>query len=113
MNFNGIEFPVRINQIKKFMQQNKNIAVNVYFFDSKEKRICPLFLALETIEKKHYIHLLLITEPNEQYSTPQEYAESTNVHYCWIKNLSSLVRAQLTKNCLKISFCDRCLNHFS
>lgn len=48
LKFNGIEFPVQIHQIEKFMDQNKNIAVNVYFYDDAQKRICPLFLALKS-----------------------------------------------------------------
>lgn len=61
LNFVDIEFPMRLNQIEKFMEQNEGIAVNVYYFDSKEKRICPLFLALKPLENK-YVHLLMITE---------------------------------------------------
>lgn len=57
LNFDGIDFPVRINQIEKFMSQNEKIAVNVYFYDEKKKRICPLFLAMKTLnEKREYIH---------------------------------------------------------
>lgn len=61
LNFDDIEFPMRLNQIEKFMEQNEGIAVNVYYFDSKEKRICPLFLALKPLVNK-YVHLLMISE---------------------------------------------------
>lgn len=36
LNFDGINFPVHLNQINKFMQQNEHIAVNVYYFDSEK-----------------------------------------------------------------------------
>lgn len=113
LNFDGIEFPVGIKQIEKFMRQNEKIAVNVYFYDFKEKRICPLFLALKSLEKERkYIHLLLLTEPSEEYSSLAGEV-SDKKHYCWIKNLGGLVGSQLTSNRFKKIFCDRCLNYFS
>ena len=33
-----------------------------------------------------------------------------NQHYCWIKNFSRLVRAQVTKHKAAAYFCKRCLN---
>lgn len=45
LNFDGIDFPVRLNQIEKFMQQNEHLAVNVYYYDFEKKCICPRFLA--------------------------------------------------------------------
>lgn len=41
--------------------------------------------------------------------------KSTNIkkHYCWIKNLSALVRSQINIRQHKIYICDRCLNYFS
>lgn len=113
LNFNGIDFPVRINQIEKFMSQNEKIAVNVYFFDEKKKRICPLFLPMNTTnEKREYIHLLLLSQDSEAAWVPFGEA-SSNTHYCWIKNLSGLVGSQLTENRYKKIFCNRCLNYFT
>lgn len=108
LNFNNIEFPMRLNKIEQFMEQNEGIAINVYYFDSKEKRICPLFLALKPIENK-YIHLLMITE-SETFSNNEL---NVHAHFCWIKNLDSLVHMQTSKNTRRIYLCDRCLNHFS
>lgn len=36
------------------------VAVNVYYFVSVKKIVCPLFLAKKTVEK--YVHLLMLTE---------------------------------------------------
>ena len=36
-----------------------------------------------------------------------------NQHYCWIKNFSRLVRAQVTEHEHKSYFCKRCLNKFA
>lgn len=110
LNFNGIDFPVRLNQIEKFMQQNEDIAVNVYYFDLEKQRVCPLFLAKKPPEKR-YIHLLLLTEEKSGYfKKPSDV--NVRSHYCWIKNFSALVHTQITKNTRKIIICDRCLNHF-
>lgn len=118
LNFDGIDFPVRLNQIDKFMQQNDGIAVNVYHYDSEKKRVCPLFLAMKPINYR-FIHLLYLTKPKEReeysddnidYENPEASRDS---HYCWIKNLNALVRPQTTKNTRKLFLCDRCLNHFS
>lgn len=108
LNFDNIEFPMRLTQIEKFMEQNEGIAVNVYYYDLEEKRICPLFLALKPLEYK-YVHLLMITE--SETSPGNEMNEQT--HFCWIKNLHSLVHLQTSKNTHRIHLCDRCLNHFS
>lgn len=118
LNFNGINFPVRLNQIEKFMQQNEQIAINVYYFDEEKKRVCPLFLASKAVENR-YIHLLLLTEP-EAEAEPINISQgkslhnvSVNSHYCWIKNLSALVGSQLSKHGHKAMICDRCLFHFT
>ena len=55
---------------------------------------------LDKIDQQNAIDLLLITKEEKQ-------------HYCWIKNFSKLVRAQVTKHEHKAYFCKRCLNHFS
>lgn len=103
LNFDGIEFPVRLNQIEKFMRQNEHLAVNVYYFDEEKKCIFPRFLASKPLET-HYIHLLMLTE-----------STSTGIHshYCWIKNLSSLVGSQINKHKDKKWLCDRCLVSFN
>ncbi len=40
LNFEGIRFPVRVPDIKKFCQLNSNISINVYLFE--ENTIIPL-----------------------------------------------------------------------
>lgn len=34
-------------------------------------------------------------------------------HFCWIKNLSALIGAQISKHGHRLSICDRCLIHFT
>ena len=45
LNFHGIDFPVQLNQIEKFMEQNEGLAINVYHYNSKNEQVSPLFLA--------------------------------------------------------------------
>lgn len=111
LNFDGIDFPVRLNQIERFMQQNEHIAVNVYYFDSEKECVCPRFLASKSLEKQ-YIHLLMLTEATGVHSK-RTHEESTHSHYCWIKNLSALVGSQMSKYEHKKWICDRCLIHFN
>lgn len=59
LNFTGIEFPMKINQISKFERLNDSISINVYHFDSKAKAIFPLRVTKKV--KSHHIHLLLLT----------------------------------------------------
>lgn len=95
LNFDGIDCPVKLNQINKFMEQNEQIAVNVYYFDTEKNCVCTLFLASKSIDKK-YVHLLLLTEARSVYDK-KALEESTHSHYCWIKNLSALVGSQMSK----------------
>lgn len=110
LNFDGIDFPVQLNQIEKFMNQNAPIAVNVYYFDSETECVKPIFLATKPIESR-YVHLLLLTETVT--SNEETLEVGIHSHYCWIKNFSALVHTQITKNTRKLFVCDRCLNYFS
>lgn len=119
LNFNGIDFPVRLNQIDKFTSQNDEISINVYYFDEEDERVYPLRVSTDI--KKHHIHLLLTfghirirsytgTTANKIKSLLED--EQTQLHYCWIKNLSRLVSSQLSKHDHEKHICDRCLNFF-
>ncbi|XP_070169738.1 uncharacterized protein, partial [Polyergus mexicanus] len=79
LNLQDIEFPVNVNQIKKFEHAN-NISINVYSIE--EKNIVPI--RLSELKKDKHVNLL--------------YVEDNNVgHFAWIKNLSRLVSSQLSK----------------
>lgn len=100
-DFSGLTYPVDINQIRKFEAKNPTISVNVYMFSSETKKVRPLRLT-PAVKSKH-VHLLLLTK---------EHNGQKLSHFCWIKNLSALLSAQLSKNEHKRFFCDRCLNNF-
>lgn len=96
LNFKGITFPVTINQIDKFENQN-DLIINVYH---EVMTIEPLKISkkLKTIEDK-VINLLLIRDDE-------------NSHYCWIKDFSRLVRSQTTTHTEKLYYCYSCLSHY-
>ena len=91
LNFTGSDFPVSLKDISRFEKQNPEIGVNVYGY---EKNVHAL--RLNKTDPQNAIDLLFIT--NEE-----------NQHYCWIKNFSKLVRAQVTKHEHKSNFCRKML----
>lgn len=104
LNFDGIQFPVDLKDITKFEHQNPTISINVYMFDDKEKKVRSLRLSKNV--KANHIHLLMLTQ------TSDNDLENKKSHYCWVKNLSSLLGRQCSANQKKKHFCDRCLNYF-
>lgn len=121
LNFDGINFPVRLNQIDRFTQQNSTISINVYYFDEDDARVYPL--RVSSVLKEHHIHLLLIFDTeNECVAGGNTTANKIKLmmdnwpirtHYCWIKDLGRLVGSQLSKHGHKTFICDRCLNYFT
>lgn len=97
LRFDNITFPIQIKDIGKFEALNPNISINVYMFDEKREKI--LTLRMTKAVKQNHIHLLLLVQGDLG-------------HYCWIKYMSRLLSSQLSKNCKKKLFCDRCLNYF-
>lgn len=120
LNFKGVKFPVKINDIGKFERNNSNISINVYAHENKSNSAhtysytSPIRITKKV--KKHHINLLLIQENVAQENSLDLYADfnSTDIqsHYCWIKNMSRLVKSQLSKNRNKVFICNTCLQHF-
>ena len=95
LNSTGIEFPVSLRDIDKFEKNNPEIKLNVFGYEKSVH-----ILRINKTDPQNAIDLLFIN--NEQ-----------NQHYCWIKNFSRLVRAQVTKHEHRSYFCKRCLNKFT
>lgn len=118
LNFNGIDFPVKIKDITKFEENNHNISVNVYAVDISnfDSNIVPIRIT-KNVQNKH-VHLLLLTEncshKNSKYSDLQTNLTNleVNSHYCWIKDLSRLIRSSVTRHEHKCYVCDRCLQFY-
>ncbi|XP_070169337.1 uncharacterized protein [Polyergus mexicanus] len=86
LNLQDIEFPVTVNQIKKFELYN-GISINVYCIE-KENNIVPIRLSAR--KKDKHVNLLYVQDSQDLG------------HFAWIKNLSRLVSSQLSKQWSKI-----------
>lgn len=116
LNFKGIDFPVSLNQIKKFEKQN-SISINVYMLKKygSSFKVSPCHVTSHYHNK--HINLLLIQDSyideNEEQTEDDSTTQSIKFHYVWIKNLSRLARSQNTKHKSKFYICDRCLHYFT
>ena len=94
LDWSGLKFPVKLDQIVIFEKNNPQISINVFGFEGD---VYPLRLSKSKSEQT--INLLLISDEAKQ-------------HYCLIKSLSRLLSSQLTKHGHTNVFCLNCLNHF-
>jgi len=78
LNFDGISFPMKLKDIKKFERQNPQVSVNVLGFE--DKKIFPLRIS-EMAEREHYVNLLLLEDK----------------HFVLIKDLSRFLSHQMSK----------------
>lgn len=93
LNFDGIEFPVQIDDVERFEKQNE-LPVNVFGLD-KNQDIIILHSHTFKCEKK-IINLLLIEE-------------GENSHYVYVKSLNALFQKEKCNNFI----CEKCLTRFS
>ncbi|CAH3040626.1 unnamed protein product, partial [Porites lobata] len=103
--FDGINFPLTIDQIPKFEKQNPGISVTVIGIDKPERSkkgvvlpsiMLPLRVPDQQLEK-HVV--LLYWEREEQY------------HYAWVKNLNRLL-SRTKSHHSQTYFCERCFQGF-
>jgi hypothetical protein len=92
LNLKDIEFPMTLNQIKKFENLN-GVSINVYSIE-KKKELSILPIRLTDMKREKHVNLLYLQNDNEG-------------HFAWIKNLSRLVGSLLSKKEHKKYFCDR------
>ena len=94
LNYQGIKFPVNINQYNKVERQN-NIRINVFGYENKQ----PYSIYVSKEKFKDHIELLLITKDE-------------NKHYVLIKDFNKFMYQQ-TKHKERKHFCMHCLQCFS
>ncbi|KAJ0169636.1 hypothetical protein K1T71_014821 [Dendrolimus kikuchii] len=102
LNFHGISFPVKLNDISKIEKQN-NLSINVFGleYDIKQKKhsvVGPLYFT----KCRNSTHINLLYLQN-----------GTVGHYCYIKNLSRLVSKQISNTNGVVNIWDGCLLRFS
>ena len=95
-NWERIEFPVKLNQIEKFENNNADISVSVFGFENKKPY--PL-KKLKYFGRKHHIDLLLISN------------KMTN-HYCLINDFSRLMSSSTSAHQHKTYYCRNCLQGY-
>lgn len=95
LNVQGLNFPLKIEQVKKFEQLN-DISINVYTLVQEKTQ--PI--RISKCKKARHVNLLYIEEKVGE-------GENINAHFAWIKDLSRLVGTQLTKNGHRKFICDR------
>ncbi|XP_050505390.1 uncharacterized protein LOC126883768 [Diabrotica virgifera virgifera] len=103
LNFEGIDFPMKLKDIKKFETLN-NISVNVYGLESNfvnNKRQYEIVGPLYFTSNRHATHVNLLLITNDKQS-----------HYCLILDMLRLVKSQKTSNHRKEYLCDGCLQFF-
>ena len=96
LNMEGIEYPVSLNDINKFENQNPSISIMVLGY--KGKSVYPLRISDNT-DREHDIILMLIEEGGVK-------------HYCLVKSIERLLSSQASNDKRKRYFCLRCLNPF-
>ena len=105
LDWSGLKFPVKLDQIVIFEKFNPQISINVFGFE--DRVVYPLRLSKrkserserERSENEQTINLLLISDGEKQ-------------HYCLIKSLSRLLSSQVSGHKESNVFCLNCLNHF-
>jgi hypothetical protein len=94
----GIKFPVTMNQIEKFEQQNRDFSVNVFKLDKKKEiNLVPLYTTPER-QRKYHANLLQI-------------GNTQKPHYVVISNMSRLLFDK-TSDHNKMYICKYCLASF-
>ena len=100
-DISGIKFPVTLNQIVKFKQQNPDFSVNVFKHDKKVDKDVKLISLYSTPKRNRKYHANLLQIGNNQ-----------KPHYVVINNMSRLLFKQ-TPARNKIYICKYCLASFA
>ena len=125
LNFEGLEFPIQPDDISKFEKQN-NLSINLYMLQYEKRTFQVLPMYVTSNKQEIHIHLLIIQnnyEPPEQEKNKSDVivtkkrrmdilSEEPKTHYVWIKNLSRLIKSQVSSRQHALHICDRCLTFF-
>jgi DNA polymerase type B, organellar and viral len=94
-DFTGIRFPTPLVDVKRFSKLN-NMTINCYGIE--KKYIYPILICKE--HKPKHLDLLYLSSGKRS-------------HFAWIKNLSRLLSAQVSRHNGRKVFCERCTMHFN
>ena len=101
--FNGIQFPVTVDQIVKFEKLNPGISITVLGIDEPEKKgeDPSVIFPLRVPHKQQQHHVVLLY-----------WSQGENHHYAWVKNLNRLL-SYTKKHRGQSFFCERCFQSFT
>ena len=97
-DFSSLRYPVSLSSIGSFDTTN-NLSINVYGVENDEKVIYSLRISQTVVAGRH-VDLLL-------------YECNSIQHYTTIKNVSRLVRSQLSNHKYATYCCKKCLHGYS
>ena len=103
LNFDGIEFPVKVNQISEFEAQN-DISITVFGLSKKNDEYTVFPYQPTKQKRQRHIPLLLVEnnyDDDDDEETPYKF------NYVWIKDLSALCNSQISKDRHKKYICER------
>ena len=60
LDLTGLNFPMRVQDVKKFEKLDVKISVNVFAFDNKDLCLYPVYITSDR-EREHHVNLLLAT----------------------------------------------------
>ena len=83
--WNDIKFPAHCSDQKKFEQNNKTIALNIFFVPYNTKQIRPAYISKYNYKRDNQVVLLMITD-NEKW------------HYLAVKSVSGLLRGIISNH---------------
>lgn len=114
LNFDGIEFPVFLEDIPKFESQNP-VSINIYLLKRYGEKYSASPYHLTNEKKYRHVNLLILQDKYAEEEEEEEdcYEGTPNFHYVWIRCMSALIRKDRTKHDAAIHVCDRCMNQFT
>ena len=96
-NWEGITFPMKLEDISKFERRNPGIFINVFGYENKSIYVLKCG---SSEDGNDVINLLYYV------------GEGDNKHFSLIKSISRLLAKQTTKHKAEMFYCMRCLSHF-
>lgn len=103
-NWNKINFAAGRNDWEIFQRNNKDVALNILYAPSNDKRISLIYKSDHNRKRKNQVNLLLITDKNKEDT-------SCEWHYLALKGISCLFRGR-TSNHNGGFYCLNCLHSY-
>ena len=110
-NWEGIEFPAGIKDLKKFEQNNKTIALNILLAPHNEKAINLAYKSKYNRKRENQIVLLMITNGEQWHYTALKSERTDDGFNRPTRSLSRLFRG-ITANHHGDFYCLNCLHSF-